>query len=63
MKNPLTPDGIEQATFRYRFIPENYPEIIAQDTGRAGGPCLTDAGNLAVTGIRSPSRQTLNESL
>ena len=59
----MTPAGIEPATFRGRFIPENYPGIIAQDTGRAGGPCLTDAGNLAVTGIRSPNRQTLNESL
>ena len=36
---------------------------IVQETGSAPGPIWTSAENLAPTGIRSPDRQALSESL
>ena len=46
-----------------RFTPAKDPVSIVRKAGWAPGPVWTDAENLAPTGIRSPDRAVLSESL
>ena len=46
-----------------RFTPVKDPVPIVQEAGWAPGPVWTGVGNYAPTGIRSPDRPNLIESL
>jgi hypothetical protein len=46
-----------------RFTPGKDPVPIVQEAGWAPGPVWTGAENLAPTGIRSPNRPLLSQSL
>jgi len=46
-----------------RFTPGKDPVLMVLEGGWAPGPAWADAENLAFTGIRSPDRPALNESL
>jgi hypothetical protein len=46
-----------------RFIPGKDPVPIVEEAGWAPGPFWTGAENLTATGIRSPDRPSLSESL
>jgi hypothetical protein len=50
-------------TPRPLFTPGKDPEPIVQEAGWAPGPVWTGAENLAPTGIRSPARPALSQSL
>ena len=63
MTTALEGDEGVSVTPRLLFIPRKEPVPIVQEVGWAPGPVWTGAKNLAPTGIRSPGRPALSQSL